>query len=178
MTRGKELTKTEVEDEVDLDRIDEVIWKYAGLKPVREIADLVGIKPEEVLRRKNQLLEEVDVLTIQQKRQRLLIELDGMARESRERAKGTLDEYYAGMLNSSIAAVKVVMVELARAEKADTEGVERLNQMRVRELLSLVDSAVVTSVRQIAETHDLDEAEIMSVFQDNLLKTAQERDVA
>lgn len=161
-------------EEVDQDRIDECIWRNIGVKNVREIAELAGIKPEEVLRRKNELLDEVDVLTIQQKRQRLLIELDGMARDSRERAQNASDEFYAGTINASTGAIKTMLSELARIEKQDSGKIEALNQLRIRELLKLIDSTVARAVTEIATTHKLEEAELMEIFQGHLVESARE----
>lgn len=173
--KGEPAVITEIETvEASDDRINQMIWKQVGLKSVREIAEYTGLKPEAVLRRKNEMLDEVDVLTIQQKRQRLLIELDGMARDARERAAGTIDEYFAGMLNSSVAAIKTMMTEMARMEKQDNGKIEALNQLRVKELLRLVDETVARSVREIAATHDLDESELMEVFQGHLVDSARE----
>ena len=185
MSEDKQLTKKDralvtnpVEDEVPLERVDALIWKYIGLKPVREIADLTGLKPEEILRRKNELLEEVDVLSIQQKRQRLVVELDGMAREARERAASTIDEYYAGMVNASTANIKTLLAELARMEKQDTTRVDALNQKRVQELVSIMRATVDSAVPDIARKFDLDETELFEIFNQRLIEVAQERDLA
>ena len=159
---------------IDQDRIDKAIWKSIGIKSVRQIANDTGLKPEEVLRRKNELLDEVDVLSINQKRQRLLIELDGMARDSRERAANTVDEFYSGMLNSSVAAIKTMLTELARMERQDSGKIEALNNLRIRELLRLIDVTVARAVTEIANTHDLEEAELMEVFQGHLVEAARE----
>lgn len=159
---------------IDQDRIDKAIWKSIGIKSVRQIADETGLKPEEVLRRKNELLDGVDVLSIQQKRQRLLIELDGMARDSRDRAANTVDEFYSGMLNSSVAAIKTMLTELARMERQDSGKIESLNNLRIRELLRLIDVTVARAVTEIANTHDLEEAELMEVFQGHLVDAARE----
>lgn len=159
---------------IDQDRIDKAIWKSIGIKSVRQIADETGLKPEEVLRRKNELLDEVDVLSIQQKRQRLLIELDGMARDSRDRAANTVDEFYSGMLNSSVAAIKTMLTELARMERQDSGKIEALNRLRISELLRLIDVTVARAVTEIASTHDLEEAELMEVFQGHLVEAARE----
>lgn len=161
-------------EQVDQERIDEIIWRHIGQKSVREIADLTGLKPEEVLRRKNELMDGVDVLSIEQKRQRLLIELDGMARDARDRARVMSDEFYAGTVNASAGAIKTMLNELARMQKQDSGKIEALNQLRIRELLKLVDSTVVRSVREIAATHDLDEADLMEVFQGHLVEAARE----
>lgn len=166
--------KTQDVDEVSMERTDALIWKYAGLKPVREIAELTGLKPEEVLRRKNELLDAVDVLSIQQKRQRFLVELDGMAREARERAAGTIDEYYAGMINAATSNIKTSLQELARMEKQDSGKIEALNQARIKELLRLIDVTVARSVEEIARTYSLEETALMEVFQGHLKEAAEE----
>lgn len=165
-------------EHLDQERVDELIWKHAGLKPVREIASLTGLKPEEVLRRKNELLESVDVLSIQQKRQRLLIELDGMARDARERAQGASDEFYAGTINASTGAIKTMLSELARQEKADQSKVESLNQKRVSELVSLMREVVDISVVEIASKNELDEDDLYEVFNRRMIEAAEKRDLA
>lgn len=156
-----------------MDRADKIIMRHIGRKPISEIAKLVGMKPEEVLRRKNELISSIDVLSAQEKRTKLMYELDELAAQARERAEGTVDEFYSGMLNSSVAAMKTVMTELARMEKQDAGALERLNQKRVAELLRLVDVVVAASVREIAQAHKLDEDELMLVFQEKLTEEAR-----
>ena len=164
---------TEVEH-LDQERVDSIIWKHIGLKSVREIAELCGIKPEAVLRRKNELLDEIDVLSIAEKEARILVELDGMARDMRERAANTIDEYASGMINSSVAALKTMLSQLDRIKKQDQGKIEALNQLRVKELLRLVDETVARSVREIAATHGLNESELMEVFQGHLVDAARD----
>lgn len=178
MARGKEVIKTDVENEIDesMERADQIIMRHIGRKPVSEIANLIGWKPEQVLRRKTELISNIDVLTVQEKRVKLMYELDELSAEARERAQGTIDEYYAGMLNSSVSAMKTVLVELARMEKQDSGAVEQLNQLRLREIGRLVEKAVMISVREIATKYDLEEDELMEIFQENLVEAAREMD--
>lgn len=162
----------------DQDRIDSIIWKHIGIKPAREIALEAGVKPEYVLRRKNEMIEEIDYLTIQQKRQRFLVEMDSMARDARQRASRTDDEYYAGMINAATGNIKVILNELSRMEKADTSKVESLNQKRIAELVSLVREVVDTSVSEIAARYDLDEQELYDVFNARMVEAAEKRDIS
>lgn len=171
---GKEVAKT---PDVDQDRIDRVIWSGVGVLSVRKIAEEAGIKPEEVLRRKGELLDEIDVLSVAEKRVRIMAELDGMARDARERAARVSDEFAAGLLNSSVAAMKTVLGELSRMEKADNGKVEALNQLRIKELLRLVDTTVSRTFREIATTRGVPEDEMMNVFQGFLSESARELDV-
>lgn len=161
-------------EHLDQERVDEIIWKHIGLKSVREIAELCGIKPEAVLRRKNELLDEIDVLSIAEKEARILVELDGMARDAREKAQTISSEFYAGTINASVSALKTMLSQLDRLKKQDQGKIEALNQLRVKELLRLVDETVARSVREIAATHDLDESELMEVFQGHLVDAARE----
>lgn len=160
-------------EHLDQSRVDEIIWKHVGLKSVREISAMAGIKPEEVLRRKNELLDGVDVLSIQQKRQRLLIELDGMAREARERAQRASDEFYAGTINASTGAIKTMLAELARMSRQEEGKAEALNALRVREILRLIDEVVTRTFRQVSLEHNIPEEKMMEVFQGHLVEGAQ-----
>lgn len=160
----------------DQARIDKTIWRHIGRKPVAEIAKMAGMHPNEVLRRKNELLESVDVLTIQEKRTRLMVELEEIGADARDRFKNASDEFAAGLLNSSVAAMKTVLGELARAEKADQGALERLNELRLRELLRLMDRVVISSTKEIAAKYELSEDELQEVFQEKLVEEAREMD--
>lgn len=164
-------------EEFDQERADSLISRYIGRRSIREIAEMTGMRPEEVMNRKSEIINNVDVLTVQEKRAKLLYELDELAADARERAKDTSDEFLSGMLNSSVSAMKVILVELARAEKANEGAVEQLNQLRVQELLRLVDSVLVSGVREIAEKYDLDEGELTDIFQDRLIEEARALEV-
>lgn len=177
MTKKSEAASKEVA-EIDQDRIDRVIWRGIGVKSVRVIAEEAGIKPEEVLRRKGELLEDTDRLTIQEKRQKFLVETDGMARDARERAQRSPDEFYAGMINAATGNIKVILNELARMEKADNGKVEALNQKRVAELVSLMREVIDISVVEIAASHSLDEQELYEVFNRRMRDAAEKRDLA
>lgn len=172
-----EITRIE-EFPVSSDRVDRIIWRGMGIQSVREMAEDTGLKPEEVLRRKNELLESVDVLSIQEKRQRLVIELDGIARDARARAAEVADEFASGLWNSAVAAMKTYLSELARMEKADTGKVEALNQLRIKELLRLVDTTVSRTFKEISAVHEIPEDEMMNVFQGLLSESARDLDVS
>ena len=166
-----------VVDEGFDERIDRAIWKNVGLKSVRQISEDLGIPPEKVLKRKRELLEEVDVLTIQEKRQKLLVELEGMAQDARERAEMMPSEFYAGTVNASVSAIKVMLVELNRASKIDDAKADELNQKRVRELFALMRDVVEVGVLEIAETYKLNEDDLFAVFNRAMVQAAEKRDM-
>lgn len=164
-------------EHLDQERVDELIWRGAGVKSVRKIAEETGLRPEEVLRRKNELLEEVDPLTIQQTRQRLIIDLQRIARKTQEDYESSPFEFKAGLVNSAVASMKLVLAEMTRAEKADNSKVESLNQKRVAELVNLMREVVDISVVEIATKYGLDEEDLYEVFNRRMVEAAQKRDV-
>ena len=173
MTKKSEAASKEVA-EVDQDRIDRVIWRGIGVLSVRKIAEEAGIKPEEVLRRKGELLDEIDVLSVAEKRVRIMAELDGMARDARERSARVSDEFASGLLNSSVAAMKTVLGELSRIEKQDQGKIQALNELRRQEILRLIDSAVRKTFSALSAEHGIPEDDMMTLFQESLSEAARE----
>lgn len=161
-------------EHLDQERVDEIIWRNADIKSARQIAEMTGLKPEEVLRRKKELVEEVDDLTIKAIRTRLLIDLQSIARKTQEDYDNAPFEFKAGLMNSAVASMKLVLAEMTRAEKADSSKVDALNALRQREILRLVRDSVLTTLDEIAELHDLDRDQLQDVFQKNLVQTAHE----
>jgi len=158
------------------ERIDRILWASAGIKSAREVAKELGMKPEEVLRRRKELIEGVDDLTIQQTRQKLLIDLKDIARRTQEDYDEAPFEFKAGLMNSSIAAMKAVLVELNRADDKDQEKVDHLNALRVRELVNLIREVVEISVDELVEKYDLERDEVYAIFDANMQKAARMRD--
>lgn len=165
-------------EHIDQDRIDEIIWRHGDIKSPRQIAQMTGLKPEAVLKRKKELLEEVDDLTIAQTRQRVIIDLQSIARKTQEDYDAAPFEFKSGLMNSAVAAMKVVLQEMNRLEKADNTKIEKLNQMRVRELVNLVREVVDVSVTEIAQKHGLDDQELFETFNRHMIDAAQKRDMA
>ena len=163
------------DEEVD-ERIEKVIWKNLGRKSARQIADEAGVSPEVVLRVKRELLESVDVLTIQEKRQKLLVDLQDMAQRAQDDYDKAPFEFKSGLLNSATASIKAVLVELNRADKADQSKVDALNELRKREIVQMYIEVVNTAVTEACERFDLDESEVFDIFNRQLVSAASKRD--
>lgn len=154
--------------------LDSLILKYIGVKTPRQIAEMVGVDPKVVLARKDELLNEIDVLTLDQKRAKLIVELQEIARNAMEKAKNIPDEFYAGTLNAAVNAQREVLRQLEVQEKRDTDAVMQLNQLRIRELLRLMDAVLGSGVAVIATRFNLDQEELMEVFYE-LMEVESER---
>lgn len=157
-------------------RIEKLIWRDLGKKSVRQIAKETGLEPEAVLRAKNEMFESIDDLTILQKKQRLIIELESISQTAKDAAENTIDEFKSGMWNSAISAMKAVMVELNRLDKADNTKVEALNALRIKELVSLMYEVVDSGVPVIAARYEIPEDELFEVFNDAMSRAAARRE--
>ncbi|USH44477.1 DNA binding protein [Microbacterium phage Cassita] len=162
-------------DEID-PRIERIIWRGLGLKTIRQLSEETGLPPEKIHAIKRELFESVDVLTTQQKKHRLMVVLEEIAQATQEDYDNAPYEFKAGLANSAIASMKTMMTELNRTSKDDQAAIDSLNALRVRELFSLMQEVVETSVEQISESYGLDRDDLFAVFNGNLQKAAQKRD--
>lgn len=166
------------EIEID-DRIEKLVWRGLGRKSARQIAQDTGLSIEQVAYVRTQLLESVDELTIDQKRTKLLVDLQEISDKAREDYETTEDrDAGSKLLQVSVGAIKTVLEQLARIEKNNTARITELNDLRVRELVGLMQEVVDTGVKEVAREHGLDETEVFDVFNRALLEAARNRDLA
>ena len=137
------------------------LWELVGSRTPKQIADELGLPPAEVVRRTREMLESVDILTIEQQRQKLMIDVGRIARKAEEAFDNSLDERNkSGLLNSAVNAQKEVLRQLEKMETRNAEAVDTLNRMRVAELVRLVETAVVGTLAELVP----DREDAMDVF--------------
>ena len=137
------------------------LWELVGTRTPKQIADELGLPPAEVVRRTREMLESVDILTIEQQRQKLMIDVGRIARKAEEAFDNSLDERNkSGLLNSAVNAQKEVLRQLEKMETRNAEAVDALNRMRVAELVRLVETAVVDTLAELVP----DREDAMDVF--------------
>lgn len=163
------------------EEVDRMILRSVGVKPTTEIASELGMSPLEVRRRVNDLLESIDVLTVQQERTRLLIELRSLVNRATERldaiGTGLSDREFAQVLNSTSQTIRVHLQELDRMEAKDDEALKELNAKRVAELARLVDVTVTKSIEEISQTYNIEEHELTEIFASRLGDVARDLDL-
>lgn len=163
--------------EID-DRLERILWRSIGVKSVRQVAQDTGLTVEQVSRIRTQLVDGLDDISIDQKRMKLLVDLQEIADKARK-DYDSADDTDSGskLLTASIGAIKTVLQELARIEKASSTAVDSLNLLRVRELVSLVQEAVDASVPEISEKYGIDSDDLFMIFNANLGKAAMKREI-
>ena len=106
---------------------------------------------------------------------KIMVDLQTVVNETIRRARNAEDERnIAGLYNSATNAMKAVLTQLNLLEDKSSAEIDRLNELRVRELLKLVDSSVKATLAEIADTYDLDQDALLFIFQRHLVEAAQE----
>lgn len=155
-------------------RIERHIWRNIGKKNARQMAQELGVSPDDILRVKMTLVDSIDELTLQVQRAKLLSTLQELADDAQERAANTDDRNYAGMVNSATASIKTLLTELNRASKADDGRVAELNRKRVAAIVQLMQATVEKGVATLSGQYQLDEFEVFQIFNSALRDAAQE----
>lgn len=162
-------------NEIELSpRIEKLVWKRLGNTPVRKIAEETGLTREQVIAIREELLDSVDELTINQKRQKFLVELEGISQDARSAAESAEGRDKGPLYSAAVSAIKTVMAELVRMEKSSSQAIDSLNALRIRELLRLVDTTVRRTLEDVAEEYGLETPDLMSIFQGHLSVVAEE----
>lgn len=172
MTKGIEKATQPEMDE----RTERILWRSLGRKSARQVSEETGIPPEAVLRWKQEVMSGIDEITINHRRMKLIVDLQDVSDKARDLADSAVQDFQAGLLSTSVSAMKTLLAELARLEKSDTSKIEALNQLRVQELLSLMAAVVESGAQEISEIHGIDEEELLGVFNRKLVEEAGKRD--
>ena len=163
-------------EEFEIDsRIEKLIWRSIGRKSVRKMAEETGLPVETVARIRTELLDGVDELTIDQKRTKLLVDLQDIADTARS-DYDSADDTDSGskLLTVAVGAIKTVLGEMRQIEKSSSGAIDALNQMRIRELMRLIDLTVAKTFAVLSERHGLEEDEMYEIFQGFLKPAAME----
>lgn len=163
-------------EERNWERIDRLIIASYGKKSARQLSVETGLSAEELMQRKQELVDSIDELTILMHKQSLIGDLQDVAEEARDAAKNSQDEFKAGLYNARVAAIKLLLTQLEKLERNSNVAVESLNALRLKELMRLVDVTIFNGVGQIAQTHGLDEEELLAVFKETLQIEAEKMD--
>lgn len=160
-----------LEDYTELDRL---IRQYVTVKTPREIAEMVGVPVTAVIKRTQEMQDEIDSLTLEAQITFLMFRLNRIAADAEADAKDADYRDKGALYSAATGAIKESLRQVSILKKDNDSKVEALNQLRLRELLSLFDVIVARGVSQIAKSYDLDEATLTEVFQENIVVAARE----
>lgn len=162
-------------DEIVVDpRVEKIIWRGLGTRSVRQMAEDTGLSPEQIFAIKRDLLSAVDVLSVSERKAKLLVMLEEMAHEALDRASNSSDEFSAGHFNAARGAMKDALTELNRQNKGEQEAITALNNLRINELVRLIELSVSKTFAVLSDRHGLSEDEMFEVFHSYLKPAAEE----
>lgn len=165
--------------EEETTELDKAIQQHITVKTPSQIARMVGVTPEEVIRRAGEMKEEVDALTIQQNIYFLTTRLNQIAVQAQEDAQSAMNaKDKGGLYSAAVGAIRESLKQLNLVEKRNDEAVDALNHKRMLEILRLFDVVVSRGVKELVATHGLDEDETLAVFQNKIVESAREIDGA
>lgn len=163
-------------EERDWTRIDRLIIASYGKKTARQLSQETGLSAEELMQRKQELVDSIDEITVQMQIQSLIGDLQDVAEFAKDAAKSSADEFKAGLLNARVAAIKLLLAQLEKLQRNSNVAVESLNALRLKEIMRLVDATIFKGVEQIAQTYGIDEDELLTVFKETLQIEAEKMD--
>jgi hypothetical protein len=159
----------------ELTSIEEKLIGWAGVKTPQEISELTGIPAEDVLRRITEILNSVDILSIEQKRAKMVLALEVFIQEALSRIHDATDRNIGAIINSTGGNISRVLAELSDMEERAKLDIEAINRRRAHELLYMIERAVDRSIGELSGRYpELDQAEIESVFRGHLVELAAE----
>lgn len=163
--------------DIEIDpRLEKIVWRSLGVKSVRQIADETGLSPEQIFAVKREMLDAVDVLSVQEKKTKLVMTLEEIAQQTQEDYKNAPFEFKSGLANSAIASMKTVMVELNRTSKQEEAAVTQLNNLRRKEIVDYYVRVVDSGISEISEKYGISEDELFEVFNRKLEEQARRQD--
>ena len=161
----------------DTTELDKYIARYVGIRSPREIAGLAGCDTHDVIRRAEEMKDEVDALSIEAQISFTLRSLNEIAADAKtDAATSTDNRAQAGLYSAAVSAHAQSLKQLATLKKENDGAVAELNRKRVQELLRLFDLVLEKGVADLAVEHDLDKTELLTVFQGHIVGAARELD--
>lgn len=149
-------------------RINRLLVDGHGVKSAQVISDETGIPPEDVARRTRELFEAVDVLTIEDKRAKLVLQLESMVGQLSARMAGASDKSISGIANSARSAIGSVLKELADMESRSQVDVTAITQNMGRTLGELLNISLTHLREELKERYGTSDDEIMELVKEGV----------
>ena len=154
--------------------IDSLLVQYAGIRSPRDIGEMTGLEPEDVVRRTQEILDRV-TLTNAQRRAKLIFQLDEVTSEMASRYKTARDEDLARLGNTAAGAIGRILGELRAIEKDAKENQLEQEEATGRVLATMVDRALQRAIGELKVRHpEIDASVLGELVETHLVEVARE----
>lgn len=167
---GTEIVVQEVDE-----RTRRQVLALLGRKSLREIAESIGVTPDVVIRIKQDIVDSIDALTVEEHLAQSLSLLRDVAENAREEFERTDDaRSKAPLLGAAVSATKLFMSELNKWNDKNSGAASTLNAARQRELSTALNRMAEISATEIHERSDLPREEVLEVMLTALMTAVTE----
>ena len=165
---GTEIVVQEVDE-----RTRRQVLALLGRKSLREIAESIGVTPDVVIRIKQDIVDSIDALTVEEHLAQSLSLLRDVAENAREEFERTDDaRSKAPLLGAAVSATKLFMSELNKWNDKNSGAANTLNMARQRELITLMQETINGGVKDIEDQFGVDAQEMYEIFNKRLIEAA------
>lgn len=162
----------------DTAELDKYIARYVGIRSPREIAELSGTTARDVIRRAEEMKDEVDALSIEAQISFTLRSLNEIAADAKTDAANSTDNRdKAGLYSAAVSAHAQSLKQLAALKKENDGAVAVLNELRMREILRLYDVVIEQGSRNLAKAHGLEVEEVKDFYLNSIVLAAKTMEV-
>jgi len=170
MASGRDIEKRGTKD---LSVSNRLLLENARYSP-REIEERTGIDALVAVARINELLEQRDWLTMRQREQLLIIDLEDMIDDLKKRMQNAADEDYAAIATVSVRAMKLISERFDAQRKAIEQDITRITSAQAKMYGSSFDAALETILKGLQEEHpEIDRAELRSLTRQGMIAAKQ-----
>lgn len=168
----KELTAPSLDE-----RTRSQVIRLLGTKTVRQIAERVGVSPDVVLQVKQDIVDSMDALTIEEHVAKAFVDLQSVTAMAMAEFQSTDDaRSKAPLLATAVGATKTTMQMLDKWEQKNKGNVDAINKKRQSELITALNRMSEITAEMLDDGLPHDKEEILQVMLNGLMTAAVEMD--
>lgn len=157
----------------DMSVSNRLLLENARYSP-KEIEERTGIPAIDAVTRINELLESRDWLTMRQREQLLIIDLEDMIDDLKKRMQNAADEDYAAIATVSVRAMKLISERFDAQRRAVEQDITRITSAQAKMFGVSYDAALETLLNGLEEAHpDIDRAELRTLTRQGMIAAKQ-----
>jgi len=170
---SKELARNEIDE-----RTRAQVIRFLGTKTIRQIAERLSISPETVLAVKQDIVDSMDALTVEEHVAKAFVDLQNVTALAMAEFQSTDDaRSKAPLLATAVGATKTTMQMLEKWEAKNKVQVDTLNRKRQTELTTALNRMSELTSTELDDGLPHTKDEILQSMLNNLMTAAVEMDL-
>lgn len=160
-----------------LSGIDQKLINYAGVLTPVQIAEILGIDPQDVAKRTLEVLNSIDIFTVEQMRAKQMIMLNQLIAEALNRLPTASEKAAPALMNATGGNIQRAIKELGEIEARAQENHSKLENAYARRMADIVARSFDRYLGRLGVLYpEIDPTELATGFQETILQIAREID--